>query len=131
MMNWMKKTMKKKKGFTLTELIVVVAILGVLAAVATPAVLGYIDQARVETDNANAKIIENTLLRIAASDPTTLTFDASATYTSAELVTIISSELSEVPDVQQSGMAFFVNLETGRVTIDATGTVTAGLVELV
>ena len=37
----------KSKGFTLIELAVVLAIIAVLAAVLTPMVTGYLDQARV------------------------------------------------------------------------------------
>ena len=38
----------KSNGFTLIELAVVLAIIAVLAAVLTPMVTGYIDQARIE-----------------------------------------------------------------------------------
>lgn len=42
----MKKVLKNKKGFTLTEMIVVIAIIGILAGVLIPAITGYIKRAQ-------------------------------------------------------------------------------------
>lgn len=63
----MKEEKHKNQGFTLVELVVVVAILAILVGILAPQYTKYVEKSRRAADASNAKAIENTL-RLALID---------------------------------------------------------------
>ena len=59
---------KKRKGFTLIELIVVIAILGILAAIAIPRLGAFTDRAKISTIETNHRTIVSALNTDYATD---------------------------------------------------------------
>lgn len=78
MKNLMKKIRKNNKGFTLVELIIVVAIIAVLSAVAAPQYIKYVERSRQGVD---ASTLEEVRHAVEVEAAVMETIDASTTVT--------------------------------------------------
>lgn len=61
-MNKLKSKLKNKKGFTLIEMLIVVAIIAILVALSLPVFNNALDKARQETDNSNLRAAKSVAL---------------------------------------------------------------------
>lgn len=96
--------MKKmnNKGFSLVELIVVIAIMAVLVGVLAPQFIKYVESSRRSTDISNAQNIQSAILAdLADLDPATLSGEQNTKVTIS--ATNKPSTIAEVPAVKKSG----------------------------
>ncbi len=107
--------MNKNKGFSLVELIVVVAIMAVLVAILAPAYLSYVEKTRKGTDEDTSEKVRASIETALASDldiydavneayatasPLRLTWDDGTSFkdtsASGDLKTLLEAELGDV-----------------------------------
>ena len=103
MLKNLKKKFKSKKAFTLIELIIVIAIIGVLIAILVPTMTGFVTQAREATAKANARTIYSIAQAEATFAATEGTVVAEGTQTYIDGTTSVTEGTYLYRVVQQVG----------------------------
>jgi len=124
----MKFFKRNKKGFSLVELIVVIAILGILATIVVPRIAGQSEQARIAADAATLRSIQGAVAMFHAQNgvfpPDDGAPPANSNADYLELRTHLANFLdlgdpAVMPTAQQAGQQFRYNAANGRVSIGA------------
>ncbi len=108
---------KVQQGFTLIELMIVVAIIGILAAVAIPAYSGYVSKAKFQNIVSAASSIETSISLCLQENS-----GAIASCDTADLVGVTLPTIAQMGGFTTADLA----IDAGTAAVRATGTDDAG-----
>ncbi len=104
MLRQLKNRMRSEKGFTLIELIVVVAILGILAAILMPKVLDAMSNAKAKSAESTGKQIQVGMERVNINAGTYPSADVASSETTANKLKWLTDNLASYVSVNTANI---------------------------
>lgn len=104
---------KKRKGFTLVELVIVIAVIAVLSAILVPTFSNVINNANLAKDKSNAKTMTTELMLDAVTD-------GLKSYTAQEVRALIMQKTSASNKTQSKGNSYWYNTEKNQIEVQDT-----------
>lgn len=148
MIKAIQKKLKNKKGFTLIELIIVIAILGIIATIAVPKFAGMQDKAKRGADITSAKAIadqvailmaedkidytsDRTVEVVKATDPGAAPSPITETYIKKVIQYQLTEQLQDIPKIKSNinskqASSFYVIIDADDKTIKVTDAESSG-----